>query len=332
MKQKIYNTLKKGKSNNRSDADWKSMLSAFHQPEYEFEVKDVLFEDISKEPDLIEPPADLSSLFNKIWNKIEREKKQSKNNLRYLTNFFKLTAAVVIGLLLGIFVSLFKNTDNEPIYYSAYSPKGSISEMILPDGSLIFLNAGSKIKYTFEGKDGIREVFLEGEAWFDVEKDVRKPFIVHTNLYDVKVTGTQFNIKAYNDDNILATTLETGQIIIKSTEQLKLAKSIIMHPGEQVILDKQSKKLSIINVNTRWFTSWKDNKLIFVNMHLKDLVRLLERKYGVDIDIQNKKILNLHFDGTIKDESIIEFLEIVKKTLPINYKIIGQKILITDSN
>ena len=150
-------------------------------------------------------------------------------------------------------------------------------------------------------------------------------------VYDVNVTGTQFNVKAYETDNEVTTTLEEGQVIIHSTENFKLAEEVILKPGEQVILNNDSKELTIKTVNTKWFTSWKDNKLIFVNMDLKDLVVLLERKYGVDIEVKNKDILDLHFDGTIKNESIIEILDIIKKALPINYKIVGQKIEITDN-
>jgi transmembrane sensor len=99
-----------------------------------------------------------------------------------------------------------------------------------------------------------------------------------------------------------------------------------------MILNKESREITIKNVNTNWFTSWKDNKLIFVNMNLRDLVILLERKYGVEIEIKNTEILDLHFDGTIKNESIIEFLEIIQNTLPIKYKIVGQKIEITNNS
>jgi ferric-dicitrate binding protein FerR (iron transport regulator) len=108
-----------------------------------------------------------------------------------------------------------------------------------------------------------------------------------------------------------------------------MAEDVILKAGEQIVLNKESRDLNIKNVNTKWFTSWKDNKLIFVNMNMKELIVLLERKYGVEIDIKNIEILKLHFDGTIKNESIIEIMEIMKKTLPISYKVVGQKIEIT---
>jgi ferric-dicitrate binding protein FerR (iron transport regulator) len=331
MKEKIRDIINKGKAENSSNADRQEMLSLFHRPENEFEVKKKLLEDLQAENEMMAAFPDSKSLFAKLWAKIEKIQQQEKTRVRQLNMFLKIAAAVVIGLIAGILVSSEKETPVPPVYYAAHSPKGSVSEMILPDGSVIFLNADSRIRYSVDGKNGNREVFLEGEAWFEVEKNENKPFVVHTPFYKVNVTGTQFNVKAYPTDDEVTTTLEEGQVAIQSTENMKLAEDVILKPGEQVVMNKTSKEMVIKTVNTQWFTSWKDNKLIFVNMNLKDLVVLLERKYGVDIEIKNREILDLHFDGTIKNETIIEFLEIVKKTLPINYKIVGQKIEITDT-
>jgi transmembrane sensor len=332
MKDRIRDILDKGKTGNCSSNDEQEMFALFQRPEIEFEVKEMLSADLSSEAFVADSESpEFSTLFSNIWAKIEKKQKRRKNGLRKLNNLFKLAAAITVGFLIGTLVP-FRNTAHKPVYYEAYAPKGSVSEVILPDGSAIFLNADSRVKYSIDGKNNLREVFLKGEAWFDVEKNKEKPFLVHTPFYDVNVTGTQFNIKAYETDKTLTTTLEKGQIIIQSTDNFKLPEPIIIHPGEQATLDKDSRELTINKVNTKWVTSWKDNRLIFVNMNLKELVILVERKYGVDIEIKNKEILNLHFDGTIKNESVIEFLNIIQKTLPINYKIIGQKIVITNKN
>jgi len=329
MKEKIRDIINKGKAENSSNSDRQEMLSLFHLPENEFEVKEKLLEDLFSENEMCSEFSGSKS-FTKLWAKIEHIQQQEKHKVRHLNMFLKIAAAIVIGLVAGILASSEKETPAPPVYYAAHSPKGSVSEMILPDGSVIFLNADSRIRYSVDGENGNREVFLEGEAWFEVEKNENKPFLVHTPFYKVNVTGTQFNVKAYPTDEEVTTTLEEGQVVIQSTENMKLAADVVLKPGEQVVMKKTSKEMVIKTVNTHWFTSWKDNKLIFVNMNLKDLVVLLERKYGVDIEIKNREILDLHFDGTIKNETIIEFLEIVKKTLPINYKIVGQKIEITD--
>lgn len=330
MKDQIKNILQKGTSVNASKTDRDAMLSLFHQTDKEYEVKVILLEDVQNFNVTENASPNYKKLFAKLWSIIEQKNAVQKHRVRYLSTILKIAAALVIGLFIGIYVSSLK-PKSDPVYYTAHSPKGSVSEMILPDGSVIFLNADSRVKYSIEGENGMREVFLSGEAWFEVAKNKEKLFVVHTPLYDVNVTGTQFNVKAYENDNKVITTLEEGQVIIQSSEKLKLKEDIILKPGEQMVFSKGTKAATIKAVNTKWFTSWKENKLIFVNMSLKELVVLLERKYGVEIEVKKKEILDLHFDGTIKDESIIEILEIMKKTLPIDYKIVGQEIEITNN-
>jgi ferric-dicitrate binding protein FerR (iron transport regulator) len=201
--------------------------------------------------------------------------------------------------------------------------------MVLPDNSIVYLNAGSQLKYAVEGQSGKREVFLDGEAWFDVTKNEKKPFVVHTSFYDVNVTGTQFNVKAYKNDEEITTTLEEGSVQITSSENFNLSENVVLRPGEQLIYSSLKKAIGVKNVETRMFTAWKDNKLIFINMNLKELFVVLERKYGVEIQVTNNLILNYHYDGTIKNETILEVLDLLKETLPIKYKIDGQTILIT---
>lgn len=328
MKDHIKSIIDKGKAENAGWVNRQEMLSFFHQTGLEYELKDNLLKDLQKTVvQDIESP-DYKKLFTRIWYKIELKNQPPKSKIKIFYPTIGIAAALVIGLFIGIFINSIQ-PKSEPVYYSAHSPKGSVSEMILPDGTVIFLNADSRIRYAMEGEKGIREVFLTGEAWFDVAKNPKKPFVVHTPFYDVQVTGTQFNIKAYENDNEVITTLEEGQVIIQSSENLRLAEDIVLNPGEQAVLGKSSKEFVIRNVNTKWFTSWKDNKLIFINTSLKELVVLLERRYGVEIEVMNKEILDLHFDGTIKNESIIEIMEIMKKALPIEYKIAGQQIEIT---
>jgi ferric-dicitrate binding protein FerR (iron transport regulator) len=330
MKDQIKHILQKGKSTNAKESDKQEMFALFHQVENEYELKGNLQEELNNSEVLNTTSPEFNLIFKALWAKIEKSNTQSKNNTRFLNTFIKIAAAVVIGLFFGLYINSIK-TSHEPMYYSAHSPQGSISEMVLPDGSIIFLNSDSKIKYSIDGEKGIREVFLNGEAWFEVKKNKKKPFVVHTPFYDVNVTGTQFNVKAYQTENKIITTLEKGQIIIHSTENFKLEEDLILKPGEQVVLEKNSRKLTVKTVNTNCFTSWKDNKLIFVNMNLKELIVLLERKYGVDIEVKNKVILDLHFDGTLKNETILEILDILKRTLPINYRIVGQKIEIKNN-
>ena len=155
-----------------------------------------------------------------------------------------------------------------------------------------------------------------------------KPFIVHTGIYDVNVKGTEFNIKAYAEDEDVVTTLEKGSITVTSGKT-ELKDQSVLKPGQQLVYNKGTESIAVGAVNPRLFTSWKENKLIFINMSLRELVVLLERKYGVDIRVKDPVILNYHYDGTIKNESIIKVLNLIKLTLPVNYEIKDQTIEIT---
>jgi transmembrane sensor len=271
----------------------------------------------------------LHSILQQIHEKIEPEfiVIRREKARRVLFNIARIAAVLVFGMVLGIGINTFRKTD--PITLTSKAPKGSIAQMILPDSTMVYLNSGSELKYTHKGSKRIREVFLDGEALFQVNENKNRPFVVHTSAYDVKVTGTEFNVKAYSDDKEIVTTLVSGSVIIPSTDQFRMSSDKILSPGQQLLYNRENHSVSTTNVDTRYFTSWTDNKLIFINMSLKGLVILLERKYGVDIEVKDKSILNYHYDGTITNESILKVMELLKVTLPIQYRIVGQTIQIT---
>ncbi len=250
---------------------------------------------------------------------------KGKRIKRYIDTVSKIAAILLIGFIVGWLVQTIKTPDIT--YYTSIAPEGSISQVLLPDSSLVVLNSGSEIRYSIDGEKGQREVFLNGEGWFEIKKDKNKPFVVHTSFYDVNVTGTEFNVKAYVDDNEVQTTLESGSVVVSSSGKYRMLDQELK-PGEQLVFNKKEKKISLKKVNTKLFTSWKDNKLIFLDMKLNELFVLLERKYGVDIKVNNESILDYHYFGTIRDETILEVLDILTHSLPIEYEIIGQEVII----
>lgn len=267
------------------------------------------------------------------WSRfLSRIKKDYQSNIfRYSSDaqiLYRFAAILILGIVLGALV-MNRSLKQGPVFITSFAPNGSISQMVLADSSIVYLNAGSEIRYSPIAGNNSREVFLKGEAWFSVTKNAKKPFVVHTPYYDVNVRGTRFNVKAYEDDADVSTTLEEGAVEITSSEKFKLAKKILLQPGQQLVLNKDSRNLMVKKVDTRLFTSWKENKLVFINMNLKELIVMLERKYGVDIEVSDKSLLDYHYDGTIKNETILEVLNLLKETLPIKYKIEDQIILIT---
>lgn len=291
------------------------------------EVEKILVDDWNKIDSSGSLNLPITEIYENTVTKLWQNERGNSKRIQLRNILLRVAAALIIGLVIGVLVTN-DFSISEPSYYTVRSQKGSVSQMIMPDGSVVFLNAGSEIKYATNSKNNVREVFLNGEAWFDVEKNEEKPFVVHTPFYNVQVLGTQFNVKAYKEEETITTTLEEGSVLVTSSDNLKLNEDIIIKPGEQLIYNKIKRNIYLKKVETRLYTSWKDNKLIFINTTFEELVRMLERKYGVEIVVLDKSILSEHYTGTIKNETILEILDIIKHTHPILYKIEGQKIII----
>ncbi|MGV8090889.1 MAG: FecR family protein [Mangrovibacterium sp.] len=329
----MHNALKQQleqlRSGTLTEEERKKVLALFHRTDKEYSLKDEIYQQLENFADVDTDQPESSTDFERLWKRIESERlKPISRVVKWNTVLYWSAAALVLGLIFGILIPQDLLHKNEKIFYTAIAPKGSVSEMILPDSTVIFLNAGSKIRYAAETNHKSREVFLEGEAWFEVEHLKKIPFIVHTGFYDICVMGTRFNVKAYHEDNEVTTTLESGTIKVQSAGSFRMEKDIVLEPGEQLIYKKQENSLTVNQVNTRVYSSWKDNKLTFINMSLRELIILLERKYGVEIMVSDPDILSYHYDGTLKNETIIEVLNILQETLPVDYVINDQKIRI----
>ena len=153
MQGKIHSILDIGKSSTASQNEEQEMLALFHEAESEYELKGLLLNEL-KEIEIEDYSASYyKGLFNKLWKKVENITKPKTSNKRFLTTFSKIAAAIIIGILAGFYISSNVSV-KAPVYYTAYSPKGSVSEILLPDSSVIFLNADSKIRYSFDGEKG----------------------------------------------------------------------------------------------------------------------------------------------------------------------------------
>jgi transmembrane sensor len=327
VEETIKELLHKGSAPSLDQKGQQEILSLFHQEEIEFHVKAELTDILESTNVTGDEGQDIKHLFEKIWEKISDIEEIKKKRVISMSSIFKIAASLLLGLVIGSLVFT-RHGDREQIFYTSMAPKGTVSQIILPDSTFICLNSGSTIKYAINGNKGNREVFLDGEAWFQVQRSEGKPFIVHTGFYDVNVKGTEFNIKAYAEDDDVVTTLEKGSVTVTSCKE-KMKEQAVLKPGQQLVYAKGTGNITVGAVNPRLFSSWKENKLIFINMSVRELVVLLERKYGVDIRVKDPVILDYHYDGTLKNESIIQVLDLVKLTLPVNYEIKDQTIEIT---
>lgn len=224
-----------------------------------------------------------------------------------------IAAAFVFGLLISssIYFVHFQKFSSDQQVQEISIPYGGKSKFSLPDGSLVWLNSGSKLSYPSNFK-GQRSIQLEGEAYFDVIKS-RKPFIVSTAYGEIEVLGTSFNVKAYTDDDF-QTTLVAGAVNLR----VGAGTSITLKPGEQAFVNENN-RLEIQTVETEIFTSWKDGKLIFYREPFEKVAKRMERWYNVKIEVDNDEIKNLWFTGTIEMETLSEVMELIRRSMPLEY-------------
>lgn len=227
------------------------------------------------------------------------------------------------------------------------SKYGSRSYIELPDGSGLWLNAGSKVQYAAAFADGKRELTLSGEAYFDVKHDPAHPFIIHTGRLDVRVLGTTFNIKAYPGDSLTETTLIKGKvevdfagdthsaIILKPSEKLIVSTSTIQSASPSTspaAAEKAQPEPTVRPVvpdptdGTIEETSWVENKLVFRKEPFAQLTLKLERWYNVKIQFDNEKYKMDELTGTFKDQHIDEVMHALQLTSDFHYRISGDTI------
>lgn len=183
----------------------------------------------------------------------------------------------------------------EPVYYTMNIPYGGEYSLVLPDGTKIYLNAGTSLRYPDHFCGDSREIFLSGEAYLEVARDEEKPFIVRTSEVDIRVLGTVFNINAYPDGDYVRTTLVTGKVEAQCGEE-----RILMEPGMQVAYNKMMCEADYFPVDVRLFTSWKDGYYDFEEMSLGELMQVLSRWYDVKVEFAEPDLKKLKFSGRFK--------------------------------
>ena len=223
------------------------------------------------------------------------------------------------------------NTDsNEKVSInSIIIPKGGEYNLTLSDGTKIWLNSNSKLKYPtrFTGKQ--RMVELEGEAYFDVSKNKDFPFVVKINDIQIKVLGTSFNVNAYSDDDEIITTLVEGKVEV--SDLLREQKEILT-PNDQYRINVRNGNYKKTIVDTDIFTAWKDGRFVFSNEKLEDIMLRLSRWYNVEVFFQNNETKNIRFSGDLaRYEDFNSILEMIEMTEKVKFTIKNRNVLVNKS-
>jgi ferric-dicitrate binding protein FerR (iron transport regulator) len=234
----------------------------------------------------------------------------------------------------------------------------------LADGTTIWLNSATTIRYPDKFKNNRRDVYIEGEAYFEVAKDKKRPFTVHSSDMDMVVLGTSFNVKSYPDEGTIETTLVEGSVRIEKKMKSGKIKYVSLKPNQQVTLIKEEgrilltdlnedkvEKLAVAeqqesdslkvttikrkerivvveNIDPNVFIAWKSNRLEFKDEIFESIAVKLERWYNVEISIKNEKLKKIKFTGTFENETIEQAFEALRLTTRFKYKFNKNKIII----
>ena len=209
-------------------------------------------------------------------------------------------------------------------------PYGKRFDVVLSDGTRVFLNSGSSLRYPVQFLKGFdRSVFLIGEAFFDVAKDKEHPFTVHADDLDIKVLGTKFNLSHYPEDRNINTVLVEGSVELhKKGKEEESAGGTLLKPGFKAEWRKTGNFFAIENVDTDIYTAWLQGRLVFRNTSFRQIRQALERRYNVTIKNKNKDLDEQVFDATFDIETIEEVLESFNKSYAIEYRIKDNQVII----
>jgi ferric-dicitrate binding protein FerR (iron transport regulator) len=298
---------------------------------------------------ILEEENNEKTLFKKILNKAEIERKNAVVPLVNSKSFYHilvskpllLAYAASLIITLVFFFNRSEPTDQIPQQIVS-APNGSRSKILLPDGTVVWLNGGSKLYYDYEFNGPVREVRLDGEAFFDVVKQKGKLFVVHTGNFDIKVHGTAFNVKYYQGDKNIEATLLHGKIEV--ADLITNKPSIFLAPNQKLIIPvsttletkklREIKPYELINLDTklaekeRIETAWIYNRIEFRGEKFEDLAKKLERWYNVEVKFADDSIKALTFNGSFEKETVGQAFNALQKVGTFNYTIQGREIFI----
>lgn len=235
--------------------------------------------------------------------------------------FSRIAAIVILSVTTGIsafyLYDKFISGQQADMISETIVPFGSQAKVKLPDGTVVWLNSGSELRYDNSFGKNERKVSFSGEGYFEVTKNTNKPFMVHTNNVDIKVLGTVFNVNSYANETTVKVDLLEGKVDVSALAENGTLENKTLLPNEMLVYDKKLKKMSAGKSDAAKSAQWKTGKLTFDNVSMEKLLRNLERKYDVHFIIESKKIKSEMFTGSINLEQplneILEYIDVDKK-------------------
>ena len=267
---------------------------------------------------------------SRALSNIHRKTEKSSDQIQKTFLFYwqRIAAIMLLPLLIVgaiYFIRAKLSLNNSIVWQTISTPPGVKSYVQLSDGTFVWLNSGSNLSYPSSFSTGTRNVKLIGEAFFDVAKDEKYPFIVDLGKINIEVVGTKFNAINYEQEGQIEIVLASGKVKLFEKHENNSRLVSEMKPGQQAIYLKESNTISLKDVDAEKFTSWIGGKLVFRDDPMDEVVRKLDRWFNVQIEIADPDIGSYIYKATFQDETIEQILSLIKRTSPIEYSIIPGK-------
>jgi len=251
------------------------------------------------------------------WKTIENRVRIRKFAI-YAGTFLKYAAILVVAFVSGLYVhNILTDRDQAVQYAEVEVLYGQTSHLFLFDGTEVWLNSGTKLKYPNKFNQNERNVFIEGEAYFKVAPNKHLPFKVKTGKLEVEVLGTSFNISAYPTESNQSVFLDEGKVQINDTAGDKIGE---ISPGQMAVKTDGNPAIQVQNADSYFYTSWKDGKITFNSEKLSEIAKKMERWYNVEIKFEKEALKNFNFSGTIlRNKPIDQTIMAMELLAPIRF-------------
>jgi transmembrane sensor len=266
-------------------------------------------------------PLSTSDALQQVITKI----KPDRSGKTFWMMWQRVAAIILLPLLIAAAWLLVDRQHEEKALTSAYqtvsTPFGSFTSLELPDGSKVWLNSGSTLRYPSRFGSRSRKVYMQGEAYFEVHSDASSPFLVNTGVLTVRATGTRFNVSSYENDSAATVTLLEGKVSVETPAHGGGTEATAhLLPQDHYTYDKKDGHSTVIHEEPYKYIAWKEGKLVFRNDQLSEVARRISLQYHVEVEIHDPAIRKYRYWATFKNEPLNELLRLLKLTAPIDFR------------
>ncbi|MCX6168760.1 MAG: FecR domain-containing protein [Ignavibacteriales bacterium] len=268
-------------------------------------------------------------IYSEIKKKIENTDRNLFQKILFTPHLIKTAASIILFITLSttllIVSGIFNKKPKAVIWNENVTEMGQKFTLSLPDGSTIILNADSKLKYPIGFGKNSREVYLKGEAYFNISHNPSKPFVVHTGNLVTTVLGTKFNISAFPEEKNIAVSLVSGSVKVSKENSGTVENIVMLQPDQQLLYNKNNEIGTVEHFDLQEATGWKENVLVFKKEPFKNVLVKLERAYGIKFELTDPSFSNRKITANFKNESLWTISETLKKLTGLQCKNIKEK-------